>query len=77
MDVERQKMSKLILSKIGRKGVQAVLAEPRDLLSVLLLGADDPAYVAVRKAALEERRRKEQHEEQKRERTRSLGSGRT
>lgn len=67
-DAERKKISARILSKIQKKGVASVLSEVQDLLSVLLLATDDPAYVAVRKAALEENRQKDQREEQTRAR---------
>ena len=67
-DAERKKISNRILSKIRKKGVASVLAEVQDLLSVLLLATNDPAYVAVRKAVLEEKQAKDQREEQKRAR---------
>ena len=67
-DAERKKISARILSKIQKKGVASVLSDTQDLLSVLLLATDDPAYVAVRKAALEEKRQKDQREEQTRAR---------
>lgn len=55
----RRKTSRRLLKKIEQCGVEAVLADLQDMLSVLLLFTDDPAYIAVRCAAEEEKRCKQ------------------